>query len=127
MEIHVVTVLITKVKTQLTQLSALNLSYDVLLNSPKPIILYSFPVNRLKESKFVFHLRQSAMYDHLLYEFSLPNNLLCVDNVTRIYILTNWLGLKGLRIFKNLKTKIKFKVFQGISYYFMNLPSSTRT
>ena len=29
--------------------------------------------------------------------FSLPNNSFCVDNVRRIYILVNSLGLKGLK------------------------------
>ena len=29
--------------------------------------------------------------------FSLPNNLFCMDNVSRIYILINWMGLKGSR------------------------------
>ena len=28
--------------------------------------------------------------------FSLPNDLFCVDNARRIYILIKWLGLKGL-------------------------------
>ena len=27
----------------------------------------------------------------------IKNNLICVDNVRRIYILINWLGLKGLK------------------------------
>ena len=27
----------------------------------------------------------------------IKNNLFCVDNVRRIYILINWLGLKGLK------------------------------
>ena len=34
------------------------------------------------------------MYDHFF--VLIPSNLLCVDNIRRIYILINWLGLKGL-------------------------------
>ena len=29
--------------------------------------------------------------------FSLPNNLFCMNNIGRIYLLINWLGMKGLR------------------------------
>ena len=35
--------------------------------------------------------------------FPLLNNLFCVDNVRRIYILINWLGLKGLMVLNNYR------------------------
>ena len=61
-------------------------------NSPKLSLL--FPCKQVGR-KFIFHLRQIALWSSAL--FSLPNNLFWVDNVRRIYILINWLGLKRLK------------------------------